>query len=110
MKTYIKLVIDETGADCPAKSLEESHRFNQIVEYFDTVELAKEYLTNRYGKMPSDKRKIYNDDEDGNPIEVGFLTSFWNKDYSHNSKSWYQTDWITLYTINSTNLLVQISV
>jgi hypothetical protein len=31
------------------------------------------------------------------PVAFGFLHSFWNDDCSHDSKKWYQTDWITFW-------------
>jgi len=93
MQTF-ELEIAETGRD----SLhEDATRFNTIHESFKTVYQLKEYLIKRYGKMPKGRKKIYRDRKDAPSIVVGFLHSFWNKDYSHNSRKWYQTDWIEFY-------------
>lgn len=59
------------------------------------IKEAQEFLTERYGKMPGGRNKIYVDDKNGNAQVLGFTHSFWNDDISHNSKPWYQTDWIT---------------
>ena len=93
---YYKLTIDETGRNCPK---DESQLFNVISESFKTLEDIKEYLTERYGKIPTGKNKVYRDDKEGNSIEVGFLHSFWNRDISHNSKHWFQTDWFQLHLV-----------
>ncbi len=103
---YYKLIIDETGADSPKNSLEHSTRFNVIEESFYSLDDLKEYLVDRYGKMPSKKRKIYIDTKDGVSKEVGFLHSFWNKDISHDSKNWYQTDWICITSVEETPVLL----
>lgn len=105
MKNHFKVVIHETGADCPKKAAEESRRFNTVIEYFDSLEDVKRYISERYGKMPKGKNKVYRD-SGSEPKVVGFLHSFWNKDYSHNSKSWYQTDWISVYSIQSEPVLI----
>jgi hypothetical protein len=90
----ILLTIDETGA----QTLKDKHsRFNTIKEEFSTMDQVKEYLTDRYGKVPNGKNKVYQDDENGEAVPVGFTHSFWNKDISHNSKHWHQQDWISVY-------------
>ena len=90
---YYSLEIIETGRN----TLKADARcFGTITKKFETKEEAREYLKERYGRMPSKRNKIYVDDKEGNQIEVGFTYSYWNKDCSHDTKSWYQTDWISL--------------
>ena len=94
MEIEFVLTIEETGRQnlkVPAES------FNCIVEYFKTKEALKNYLIERYGKMPNGKKKVYIDTKKGKVIPIGFLHSYWNQDVSHNSKLWYQTDWITYF-------------
>ena len=93
---YYKIIIDETARNRPADDIENDRMFNRDVITVKTLEEVKTKLIERYGKLPNRKRKIYVDDDNGNAKEVGFLYSFWNKDWSHNSKSWFQTDWITI--------------
>ncbi len=108
-KTYFKLVIDETACNSP-KDTENSARFNQIVKKADTVEEIEAFLNERYGKVVSKQTRIKNgvyvDKEGGGAERVGFLYSFWNKDWSHNSKNWFQTDWITINKVIESPVLV----
>jgi len=103
MKTYYKLTITETARD---SMKDEPSLFNKETETFDTIDAVKAYLVERYGKMPSMKNKTYYDGPDGAAIEAGFTHSYWNRDVSHNSKSWYQTDWIDVFRIQSENVLL----
>ena len=97
---YYLLEVTENGRN----TLKENpHAFNKIFKKFGTKEDARNYLVERYGRMPRGKKKVYMDGENGKPIEVGFLHSFWNKDWSHDSKHWFQTDWITLEKVTPTN-------
>ena len=88
---YFKVEITETGR---SHLKEEPSIFNVINETFNNLDAVKEFLADHYGRMPKGRKKIYV----GDGLEIGFLHSFWNKDYSHNSKSWYQTDWIAITT------------
>jgi hypothetical protein len=93
MKRY-ELEIIETGTSRPADK-ENSHVFSIIQESFESLESVESYLIDRYGKLPN--RPIYIDTADGTIKQAGYCRSFWNKDISHMSKSWYQTDWITIH-------------
>lgn len=93
---YYKVRITETAKNAP--QCEESHIFNDIAETFHTLDEVNEYFIDRYGKMPNKKRKVYIDTKSGETKEIGFLHSFWNKDWSHNTKSWFQTDWVEITT------------
>ena len=100
---YLKLEITETVRnnlnDVPC-------RCNVITETFKSMNELKEFLIDRYGHVPGGRNKIYRDKADGSVQEVGFLHSFWNKDWSHNSKSWYQTDWIEATNVSETPVLI----
>ena len=97
MKT-IELVINETSRSVPGYVAE---TFNIIKESFESKEQLVEYLIDRYGKMPNGRKKIYTG-TNNNPKVVGFLHSFWNKDCSHNSKKWFQTDWVEFFEQETT--------
>lgn len=103
---YYKLTIDETSRNTLKD--EDAQRFNKDVQTFKTLEEVKQAIIDKYGKIPERKisNTIYNDSKPGEPIIVGFLHSFWNKDYSHNSKSWYQTDWVTVTEVTENPVLV----
>ena len=90
-----EVVITETARNTLK---EEPQCFNQIKKVFKNVEEIKAFLKDRYGKIPKirENNKIYVDTKDGKTNMVGFTYSFWNRDISHNSKAWYQTDWITI--------------
>jgi len=62
---------------------------------------VKEYLIEQYGKLPGMRNKVYYDTVSGETKLVGFTHSFWNKDWSHNSKSWFQTDWISIHEMTA---------
>ena len=92
MKSY-RLFITETGREylkAPAEA------FNSLNEFFETEQELKDFLIERYGKIPKGKRKIYVG-PNANPKVIGFTYSFWNQDVSHNSHKWYQTDWIEFW-------------
>jgi len=91
---YISLVITETGRN---NLNERPQMFNEIKVTFMNENELREYLIDRYGKIPTGRNKIYRDrvnDKNGKQIPNGFTHSFWNKDWSHNTPSYYQTDWI----------------
>lgn len=90
--TYFKLVITETGRNCPKDKPE---IFNEIIEKFLTIGQLKVYLIERYGRMPGGRKKIYRD-VNGKSTPCGFIHSFWNQDMSHMSELWFQTDWIEI--------------
>ena len=101
---YYELIISETSRN----SLKDpSLFFNIIKESFKNLKELKEYLVERYGKIPTGKYKIYTDTKDGESKEVGFLHSYWNNDISHNSKNWYQTDWVEINEINKKTVLLK---
>jgi len=105
---YFEVVINETGRNFLKQ--ERPHSFNTVKEKCKTIEEVKKFLVDRYGKMPKGRNKIYVDGVNKNEqIEVGFLHSYWNRDCSHGGKSWYQTDWISVYKMKreAVNILTQ---
>jgi hypothetical protein len=103
IKMYYKLLIRETCRSSPKCQPE---GFGEVEENFKTMTDLRDFMVEHYGKMPSGKNKIYYDGENGRAEEVGFTYSFWNRDISHNSKPWFQTDWITVYKITSESVLI----
>ena len=103
MKT-LKLQIDETSRTSLKE--EQASYFNSITEYFNNIREVKDYLIDRYGKMPGMKKKIYIDDKNGNPVVCGFLYSFWDQDISHMTKKYYQTDWVTVKKVTTEIILL----
>ena len=102
---YLKLEIRETARD---NLNDEPRRYSDVItETFKSMNELKEFLVDRYGHVPGGRNKIYRDKADGSAQEVGFLYSFWNKDWSHDSKSWYQTDWIEATNVAETPVLIQ---
>jgi len=99
----IRIMVQSTGRN----SLRGPSRlFNIDHETVIDAKEAQEFLVERYGKMPGGKNKIYVDDKDGNTKVIGFTHSFWNSDISHNSKPWYQTDWIVAVTVVETPISI----
>jgi hypothetical protein len=102
---YFKVNINETGRNTLK---EEAHTFNYISESFKTLEEAKQFLVDRYGTIPKRtfRNTMYRDLKNGSSVEIGFIKSYWNKDISHNSTSWYQTDWVEVTQVEEKTILV----
>ena len=97
METHYKLIIVETGQTRPGG--EDATIFNEDVTSHKTLQDVKDYLFRRYDKHIKPRRKIYVDTNNGTK-QAGWRYSFWNKDWSHNSKCWFQTDWIELWKVH----------
>jgi hypothetical protein len=106
---YFKVSITETGRNTLK---DEPHTFNNVIETFRTIEGAKQFLIDRYGTIPKRNRNntLFRDVKDNKgwveAKESGFTTSYWNKDISHNSTSWYQTDWVEVTQVEEKTILV----
>ena len=85
---------------------EKPYFMNALSERFDTIEEVERFLTERYGKLPKGRNKVYVENKDGSTEEVGFTHSFWNRDVSHDSKPWFQTDWIMIVDVVETPRLL----
>lgn len=98
----IELHITRTSKEFNSK--EDYSVFDDEVKTFDNLADAKSWLTEEYG---THKRSyMYQDYKDGNAKRVGYIYGFKNKDYSHNSVSWLQQDWVSFYKVNRTILTV----
>ena len=78
-----------------------SYIFDTITKKVKTLEEIKIYLINRYNRIPNEYLYV---DTDKGLKKVGFTYSYWNKDISHNSKSWFQTDWIEILEYTETTI------
>jgi len=94
--TYV-LEITETSRRT-LKGIGNDTIFNVVKDSFPDKEAVKEYLQERYGSFrPERLRRIYID-KNNEAVEAGYIRSYWNRDVSHDSRAWYQTDWISVYT------------
>jgi len=103
IKTYYKVEITETARNNPKEDVDQDRVFNQEKQECSDLDLVKEYLTDHYGKMPNMKRKIYHDPD---AEVIGFIHSFWNSGYSHDSKAWWQTDWVSITKVTEETVLL----
>ena len=104
MSTYIKLEIAETSRDCPGD--EDSYYVYDIIEKFNTMDELKDYLIDRYDRIPNGRRKVYQDLPDGSYHETGFLHSYWNPPGCRGDKSVFMTDWIMVSDVTETPRLL----
>lgn len=101
---YYQLEITETARD---HLKQEATIYNIETEDFGSIDDIKQHLIDRYGRMPGGRNKIYRDNKAGEATEVGFCHSFWDDDISHNSKAWYQTDWIEIKEVTTKTVLLR---
>lgn len=101
---YYKVTIDETGRN---SLKEEPQLFNQERRIFKTLEEVKEFIIDHYGKVPKrhSLNTVYIDTTNGTQA-IGFLHSFWNKDWSHATKHWFQTDWVCVTEVTEVPVLI----
>jgi hypothetical protein len=84
---------------------EEPRTFNLEVKRLPDPAAVRQFLIDRYGRMPGKRNKIFHDKGD-QAETVGFLHSFWNRDISHGGPSWYQTDWVTVEELTAAPVFV----
>jgi hypothetical protein len=101
-RKFLEVKIVETGRGALR---EEPQTFNQEIKRLPDRAAVRQFLIDRYGKMPGKKSKIYQDTKTG-ATPVGFLHSFWNRDISHGGPSWYQTDRITVQELSAVPVFV----
>ena len=94
---YYEVIITKTSK--PIGSKDPYSNFDKETKYFKTKEEADKFLKETYGK--SKKQSMYMDKKDGTSEKVGNIYGFKNKDWSHNSESWYQQDWVEIRKIKS---------
>lgn len=104
---FYRAIITKTGATSPKKN--DFTFFDEIVETFKNRKDLENYLENHYGKNLLENcnnyEPIYRDKFDNNgdikeTNQVGFTYHFWDKDWSHNTKAWWERDWIEIQKID----------
>ena len=70
MKT-IELQIDETGR---GNLKDNPSRFDTVRESFESIDDLKNYLIERYGKMPKGRNKVFIDNKSGETIVKGIVS------------------------------------
>lgn len=101
MKFY-EVSITMTGKSM-GRTQENFSTFDRQEKRFKTLDKVKAYLKETYGNCK--RVKMYQDTDKGSEA-IGWIYCFKNKDYSHDSKPWYQQDWIDVEEMNSTRVLV----
>lgn len=102
---YYKVRIDKTAKDMGSKEgVEGYHIFDQEIKNFKTLDEIRVYLDEQYGKCK--KVKMYIDTKKGESKQKGWIYCFRNSDVSHNSKPWYQQDWVSVSEIQEKEILV----
>lgn len=91
--TYYEITIIKRGR---ANLKENPEIFDVETKQFSRKSRLKQFLVERYGKNVIKARK-------NKPI---FSYSFWNRDISHNSPPWFQTDQIIIEKIHETRIPV----
>jgi len=94
-REYYKLHIHHCARPRP-QDIDKQYMFDQTAKEFNSLDEVRDFLKEMYGKIPRPHKdnRIYLEGKNGTVIECGFIYSFWNKDWSHGSKSWWQEDWI----------------
>ena len=100
---YIKLEITETARE--NLNAEPCRCGDGITELFKDMDGLREFLIDRYGRVPNGRNKIYQDTSDG-AEEIGFTYSFWTETDWYNKNSQYQTDWISIVDVTETPRLL----
>jgi hypothetical protein len=104
MKTEIHLCLTQCGASRPGAEMSVYH---EVDKAFPSVEEALAYLKEYYGiekpKRLHDGNSIFVD-TDGAPRRIGFLVRRWNSDVSHNSKAWWEENWVSFRAMTETRL------
>ena len=104
MNKYYKLNIVKTGKDINNKKDNVYTMFDDENLEFETLEDVKNELKERYGNCK--RIYCYMDDKEGNPKKIGYIYCFKNKDISHDSKWWYEQDWVNININTSEDILL----
>ncbi len=72
--------------------------FNTSHEDFMSMAQARTFLKEKYGKCK--RSKMYIDSKNGESVHVGYIYGFINRDISHDTKPWYQQDWVSIYEVS----------
>ena len=104
MNKYYKLNIVRTGKEINNKKDNKYVMFDSEDLDFKTLEYVKNELEERYGNC----KRVYSyiDDKEGNAKKSGYIYCFKNKDISHDSKWWYEQDWVNISINTSEDILL----
>lgn len=100
---YLKLEIAETERPHPGA---DGYRGYEFTECFKDMDDLKEFLIDRYGKIPNGRNKVYVDKTDGSIQEVGFTHSYWRDHEYSGEKSTFVTDWVSIMDVTETPRLL----
>lgn len=100
MREYYKVHIVMTARKISPKE-ERYQAFDEEVKEFDTMKEVERWLKEQYNGHR--KMKMYQD-PDGK--HIGWIYCFKNRDWSHASNYRWQQDWVSVYSIQSTPVLV----
>jgi hypothetical protein len=105
--TEIQVTVTQVGASAPGR---EQSVFNEKRETFPTMEDALAWLEDCFGiKRPKRihyRNSVFVDSSDGGVRRIGFLVSRWNSDCSHNSKAWWETNWVSFRALQDTGFSI----
>lgn len=105
MAEYYEVVIRMTGKNSPKDSFS---IFDSEKKQFATLEEAKAFIKERYGKHK--RSKMYVDLKAGGSKHIGWVYSLgWQRDWSHNiskdNPRWLQQDWVEIRKVNSERVI-----
>jgi hypothetical protein len=90
-----RVIITQTGRN---SMKEKPDTFNEESKLFKSLEDAKAYVKEKYGKVKT-KKPMFIDGADGKPKKIGYIFGFWNQDMSHSGgNKWFQEDWVEIRT------------
>lgn len=101
-KQFIEVVITPVYSRRPGS--EDRWRGKMVKEGFADLEAVKAFFTDRYGKVPKGRNKVYRDLPNGECEEVGFTHSYWEDQWGNDPALWV-TDWIEVRQMVSKPLL-----
>lgn len=101
--TIIKVKLSQVGSAAPGKP---GSIYNQQTREFPDMDAALLWLEQDYGitkpKRLQDSNSVFVDTPAGTR-RVGFTVSRWNSDVSHNSKKWWETNWVSFEQFQNLN-------
>ena len=102
MRKYYTILTHKTSKSFNPK--DKYQTFDVSEEYVESIREAKVILKDRYGNCK--RVSMYVDKKDGTMQKIGYVYGFRNKDYSHNSESWLQQDWVEIYECTNKRVVI----
>lgn len=97
----ITAYVDQVGMSRPGA--DDRHIFHQCKFHGETYEECLQELEKNLGiKPPKRPRGVYIDSTSKGTVQVGFVVSRWNRDWSHPGKSWWEENWVTFANVEKT--------